>query len=245
MGKGKRATKGQEKKQPSAVLFVPRTKGGKLATLLKEKGKELAINNIQTVRIVKKKNGDRLEHILAKADPVGEERCDRPECLLCQTNPEGVGRCRTTNIVYKTTCRRCEEKGVNTEYWGESARSGYQRGSEHSTDLRDGRESSHMARHLAMAHSEVDLGDPEMRVAELGFKMKIHKKFKYPMDRQLCEAIKIARAGGLGAPNIMNAKEEYSRCLISQIEMSGGSKMNHNNKNPTTTTTSGKRGRDN
>ena len=31
-----------KEKQPSAVLFVPRTRGGKLANLLKEKEKELA-----------------------------------------------------------------------------------------------------------------------------------------------------------------------------------------------------------
>ena len=94
-----------------------------------------------------------------------------------------------------------------------------------------------MARHLSLEHTEVDLMDPAMRIASKAFKMKIYKKFKYPMDRQICEAIKIARAGGLGAPNLMNAKEEYSRCVIPQIEMAkgpGGTKFN-NNSNATTT----------
>ena len=47
-----------------------------------------------------------------------------------------------------------------------------------------------------------------MIIASKDIKMTVHKKFKYPMDKQLTEAIIIDKAGGLEAPNLMNAKEE-------------------------------------
>ena len=61
------------------------------------------------------------------------------------------------------------------------------------------------------------------------------------MDGQLCEAIKIARDGGLGVENLMNAKEKYSRCVIPQIEMTGDAGGSQQQHNTTTTTAPGKR----
>ena len=42
------------------------------------------------------------------------------------------------------------------------------------------------------------------------------------MDRQLGEAICIARSGGMGSDAIMNRKDEFSRCLIPEMEMKLG-----------------------
>ena len=51
--------------------------------------------------------------------------------------------------------------------------------------------------------------------------MKIHRRYKSAMDRQLGEAICIARAGGMDSETVMNSKDEYSRCILPEIEMTG------------------------
>ena len=76
-----------------------------------------------------------------------------------------------------------------------------------------------MARHLAYIHREVNTDYPTERIAENFFKMSIHRRYRWAMDHQLSEAIKIAKAGGVGSPNLVNAKDEYSRYIIPQIEM--------------------------
>ena len=49
------------------------------------------------------------------------------------------------------------------------------------------------------------------------FTMKIHKCFKSALDRQLGEAVSIARAGGMEAIEVMNRKDEYTRCIIPRL----------------------------
>ena len=53
---------------PSAILFVPRTKEGRLAELLREKEQELRKTLKQKVKIVER-SGTRLEYLLCKSDP--------------------------------------------------------------------------------------------------------------------------------------------------------------------------------
>ena len=38
------------------------------------------------------------------------------------------------------------------------------------------------------------------------------------MDRQLSEALEIARAGGIDSPNKMNSSEEYNRCILPELQ---------------------------
>ena len=52
--------------------------------------------------------------------------------------------------------------------------------------------------------------------------MKVHRRYQTAIERQLSEAIMITNAGGLGCENIMNAKDEYTRCMIPTVEVSGG-----------------------
>ncbi len=74
--------------------------------------------------------------------------------------------------------------------------------------------------------------DTSNRDATKHFKMTIHKKYKCAMDRQLSEALNIAKAGGLDSPNLMNAKEEDSHCVVPQIEVSGARTMFKTMKRP-------------
>ena len=76
-----------------------------------------------------------------------------------------------------------------------------------------------METHLNDHHPEIDLRDPNNRLAETHFTMKLHKRYKTPMDRQLGEAICIQRAGGMDSANVMNSRDEYSRCILPEIEI--------------------------
>ena len=51
--------------------------------------------------------------------------------------------------------------------------------------------------------------------------MTVHNSYKIAMDRQLGEAICIARAGGMDSRSVMNLKEEYTRCIIPESQNQG------------------------
>ena len=78
-----------------------------------------------------------------------------------------------------------------------------------------------MESHLQERHPNIRLADPKNREAETNFQFKIHQRYKSAMDRQLAEAICIARNGGMGSETIMNRKDEFGRCLIPELEMKG------------------------
>ena len=204
-------------REPTTVLFVPRTKGGKLAQLLKDKERELNKFSTHKIRIVEK-NGDKLEDILVRKDPFGDSKCEKETCLMCRTNDKDTGTCKKPNIVSKIECLACKEKGTSCTYWGETARNGQLRGSEHYKDFMGGRESSHMKDHIEENHPEVGPGDKPENL----FRMKIHRRFSSALDRQLGEAVSLASSGGVESPLTMNRKDEYSRCVVPEVRVSEG-----------------------
>ena len=221
-GKRKRdqGGKGEKKRQdrePTTVMFVPRTKGGELAKLLKQKEEELGRVTSQRVRIVER-FGERLEHILTKPDPFGDSKCEKTNCLMCLTSKKEGGRCKKTNLVYKIECTICKTQGREGVHWGETARSAQKRGGGHWDDYQSGRETSHMRQHVSDKHPEIDPEKP----AHNWFEMETHRRFRSALERQLGEALCISRAGGAGAENLLNRKEEYSRCIVPELTIEEG-----------------------
>ena len=81
-----------------------------------------------------------------------------------------------------------------------------------------------MVEHMHERHPEVEL-DPhnaQPSQAQSLFKMSIHRGYKSALDRQLGEALCIARAGGMDATTVMNKRDEYSRCVVPEMVMSEG-----------------------
>ena len=103
------------------VLFVPRTPGGELAARLRSAENEISKITGDLVKIVESA-GTKMKSQLHKSNPWAGSLCDRDDCLVCKNNGEKQGDCKRRNVVYKTTCRRCQEKGVAKSYYGESAR---------------------------------------------------------------------------------------------------------------------------
>ena len=201
--------------QPSAVLFVPRTHNGTLASLLKEK--EMEINKISRRKIkIIEKTGTQIQRILTKADPWGDPPCQREDCMMCAACTEDSSRCRKQNTVYENSCRKCKESGETIKYIGETSRSTYQRSAEHLQDLMSSKEGSHMAQHIRDKHPELQGTITSAKQAAEVFKMQIVRKHSNCMTRQIHEAIRIARAG----ETVLNNKDEYTRCTIPTLSVS-------------------------
>ena len=166
-----------------------------------------------------------MEHTLCRSDPIGDELCGREECLICLTSKKERGVCRKRNIVYKTTCNLCKSLGRSVNYWGESSRSGFERGREHRQDLMKQNPDSHLLRHMVREHSEIDLNEADNRRAEKYFSMELVGQHRTAMDRQLSEALAIAKAGGMDHPDNMNNSDEYNRCLLPELQTTAEIKM--------------------
>ena len=88
---------------------------------------------------------------------------------------------------------------------GESGRSIYERAGEHWADRQKLSEDSHMVKHWADSHGE--LQEPPQ------FKFKVVASFKDALTRQVSEAVRIELRGG----GVLNSKSEYSRCRIPRL----------------------------
>ena len=88
-------------------------------------------------------------------------------------------------------------------YVGESARSLYERASEHWEGAMSGKEENHMLEHLAASHRDVQLPS---------FRFRVVKKCKTALERQVREAVRIEMRG-----NILNKKGMYNRCKLTRM----------------------------
>ena len=99
--------------------------------------------------------------------------------------------------MYLITCLKCKEGGKKTEYWGETARTGYERGHEHLAGLRGKYNKNSLWKHSELYH-EGSLGGED-------FKMEIKERHRSPLTRQIHEGVELETNG---ASVIMNSKSE-------------------------------------
>ena len=92
----------------------------------------------------------------------------------------------------------------------------FERLAEHTYDALSNKELSHISQYLSAQHPEHPKPDDPQGVADL-FEVKIVKKHKSAMTRQLHEALTITKSTGI----VLNQKDEYSRCIIPEMEMRG------------------------
>ena len=121
----------QMSEQPASVMFTPKTEGGKLLRELREA--ELRLQSpcprgYRKVRIVEDE-GQRIKHILAKADPWGCVACKSPQCSTCREEDSHMGSCKLNNQVYEYMCDICSNEGEG--YIGETAHSLWERNKKH------------------------------------------------------------------------------------------------------------------
>ena len=83
------------------------------------------------------RGGTTVERLIHTKDPWAGT-CARPDCFLCTTGKPGS--CMKQGIVYKISCITCLDADRKTDYIGETARTSYDRGTEHLDALRGGQE---------------------------------------------------------------------------------------------------------
>merc|ERR1711888_521559 len=107
--------------------------------------------------------------------------------------------------MYETACQECKsgEKFLAV-YVGESARSGSERMTEHLDNARDKRTDSHIFKHWSNQHGG----------RQTSFSFRILQFFGAPLERQVGEAVRIARTG---AKTVLNSKSVYNRNPLPRI----------------------------
>ena len=137
-------------------MQVPYTPGGKLRAMLTKMEEGLAFKG--RVRYAEDL-GSTLEGILA-TDPWRELGCNRPDCFPCKTSK---GKCWDQSITYSIECNTCKARGKNTKYFGESGRTGHDRGKDHVLAISKGDTKNACAKHQ-MEHHQGEPWDFGMRV---------------------------------------------------------------------------------
>ena len=221
---------------PKAVLFVPNTVTGELASSIRQVIRKLKPWTGLNIEVVERA-GTKLQDLLQRSDPWANSDCHRKDCFTCGSSHKSekceFKNCHTRSIVYETWCQTCLGKKINVEskengkrsrepktvwsgpyyrYIGETSRSSFERGKEHEKDLEYHRTRSHLLKHAVEVHPNVD-------PSTLDFRMKILTSHKSAFERQLREAVLINEYSG---PLLMNSKIEYSRSLLPRIEMKLG-----------------------
>ena len=204
------------------VLFVPRTPGGELAERLRKVEREISFLTGDIVKIVER-SGSAMKGLLVKSNPGADGGvCDRKDCPICNHGEGKNGNCKKRNVVYKTICDRCKEKGQDRCYYGETSRTGFERGGEHWRDYRDGAEESHMYKHWMNDH----FGESRPR-----FTMQIVRSHMSAFSRQIHEAVLIDMNGD----KVLNSKGEFNTCQLPRLSVMIGDREHSEKEVPTMT----------
>ena len=104
------------------------------------------------------------------------------------------------------------------EYWGETARTAFERGEEHLEGLRNKYEKNSLWKHSVLYHEgTLDKGDLVMKVVE---------RHKSPLSRQIHEGVELEmNSAGI----ILNSKAEWNHSKISRIRIKVGEETEEDN----------------
>ena len=203
-----------------SVLFVPVTKGGRLAKEMQIREEELNKHSKERIKIVEG-GGIKMSNILVEKNPFPSEKCERKKCVICSSdlNNKNLIPCNSSNVGYQLACETCKSRGVDKVYEGETARSARVRGAEHVNGFKAGRGDSALYKHKQTEHEH----------EEMQFSMRITKRFKDPLSRQANEAVRIS---GRGKNETLNSKNEFNHPPIARISVERSKKYNSGQRTP-------------
>ena len=143
------------------------------------------------------------------------------ECMICKPNEEkdeegnnGGGEERISKPSgekrkIEAIERKPIERKKSVKYIGETSRSGFERSKEHWDQFENLSYKSHMLKHYAESHKDLELKD-------LKFEMRIVKKYRSSFERQIGESVCINHNLREGT-ELLNSKNEYNRCIIPRL----------------------------
>ena len=204
------------------VLFCPPTPNGELATQLRKVAEGTSERALMKIKVVERAG----VNIICQLPGLKENKqCDRQDCLIHRDG--GKGDCKSEGVVYKGACVSCKLKGPTSRvdkggniqriqrkpgtesvYYGESGRSGYQRGLSHVKAISNPKRHNEnaFAKHINECHN----GDRE----QVKFKVDVVRRFKRPLERQIWEGVEIHNAQA----NIqMNSKLDHYQPAVSRV----------------------------
>ena len=182
-----------------AVIFVPATPNSQLQR--KKYQKEIKQQGFK-IKVVEKA-GIAIKRLLQKSDPFKPRQCEREDCPVCRT--DGKGPCNRESVAYEIKCTGC-----NNVYVGETSRSAYTRGKEHSKSLSNKEERSALWKHCREKHSsEIQ----QFQMNETG----VHSNDA--MLRQISEGVKI---NNVDEDSLMNSKNEWNYFQIPRAVVTHG-----------------------
>ena len=206
---------------PKSVLFVDQTPGGELACRMRELFNRIEPTIGFHLKVVER-TGLSLQSqfpltTLWDGAPCGREG----ECTTCYQGAERIPNCTQQSVVYENVSSQCVPSATGDNelkeeelqgdkpvlYVGETSRSIAERSREHWALYKKRGEDSHMVKHQDIVHG----GE------QAEFMMRVVGSYRSALGRQVSEAIRIRRRGGLG--NILNSKSEYNRCHISRLRV--------------------------
>ena len=181
--------------QPTTVLFCEYSRGGDLQSKLKGVADRLAPLVGFKMRVTER-GGTKLSSLLSNKNLWSGMECGRKECAVCRQTGDKKEDCVRHNILYESECSKCGEDvdvtvtGASLErqgkeaslYVGETARSLFERSSEHWQAAEQKKEESHMFQHCEESHK----GESNPT-----FKFRVVRGFKSALDRQIAEAFRI------------------------------------------------------
>ena len=110
-------------------MFVPCTPNSELVKRLRETDRRFREGSgIKRIKFVERR-GRSLQDILVSGNPWSDQKCGRTKCMICQRETGNMGECMRENALYKITCQEFRRVEVRSEYWGETGRNCFLRGS--------------------------------------------------------------------------------------------------------------------
>ena len=216
-----RATNQQDDREIDNVIFVPYTPGGALRKeIQKEDDYMTKMLKINRTKFVERAGVSLLDTLVDKNPWVRlQGGCQRPNCYPCKSSLGKGISCRKESIVYEISCAICEQQGNKTIYIGESSRSFFERAGEHMQMFkmkREGNPENNEANSVFWGHSKEK---HESSMTTKNWNFKILSSHQTPLDRQVTEAVKIAR---VGTGTLLNAKNEFGCNNLPELQLQYG-----------------------
>ena len=140
-----RSQKAKNAQKIESVQFIPLTENSELKKRLNEM--DLSAKFSSRFRYVEVA-GTSLINSLGTPNP-WDTPCHRDKCFPCQAE---VGKCMAQGANYTITCMICKDNGVQVKYFGETARTPYDRGHEHLSELGAKNSDSPLSEHMSEEH---------------------------------------------------------------------------------------------
>jgi hypothetical protein len=148
------------------------------------------------------------------SDPLGTKLCNKEDCTICRV-PGSKGGCMGRGVGYRQICTECPysraDQSQSAIYEGETGRSAYKRGTEHTDDVRKHDSQSPLWKHCVIQHES----------REVKFIMEVTGRFKVPAVRQGDEGCRVRESR---AKWVLNSKTEWHQPPIIRVVAESGNR---------------------